>query len=64
MSKFYFVGIDVSKDKLDICFLGEKSDSKPKFETLPNKENIIKAYFESFKSDKLVVCFEYKQVFI
>ncbi len=59
MSKFYFVGIDVSKDKLDICFLGEKSDSKPKFETLPNKENIIKAYFESFKSDKLVVCFEY-----
>lgn len=56
--KFYFVGIDVSKDKLDICFLSDNSNLNPKFETLPNKENIIKTYFDSFKNDELVICFE------
>lgn len=41
--KFYFVGIDISKDKLDICFLQENENFKPKFETIPNKDNIIKS---------------------
>lgn len=59
MKKGYFVGIDISKDKIDICFLSDNSNLKPKFETIPNKSEVIKAYFKSFVKDNLTVVFEY-----
>lgn len=58
MSKFFFCGIDVSKDKIDICFLGKNDNSKPKYETIPNIYNMIYTYFSTFKFDELVVVFE------
>lgn len=56
--KVFFCGIDVSKDKLDICFLQDKENIKPKFEVIPNTSNMIKSYFQSFQSNELIVCFE------
>ena len=58
MKKELFCGIDVSKDKLDICFLSSNSTFKPKYQTLPNEINLIKAYFEPFMQDELLVVFE------
>ena len=58
MKKELFCGIDVSKDKLDICFLSSNPTFKPKYQTLPNEINLIKAYFEPFTQDELLVVFE------
>lgn len=52
-----FCGIDVSKDKLDICFISNNDSIKPKFDIIPNTESMIKTYFKNQSKD-IVVCFE------
>ena len=51
MKKSFFCGVDVSKDKIDVCFLTSITSEKAKFETLPNNHELIKVYFDSFKND-------------
>ncbi|WP_170000642.1 transposase, partial [Campylobacter sp. RM9328] len=58
MKKEFFCGIDVSKDKLDICFLFSNTQQKPKLDVLPNNFDLIETYFKRFVSDNLVVVFE------
>ena len=58
MKKNFFCGVDVSKNKIDICFLASSENQKAKFETLPNTYEVIKVYFESFKNDDILVVFE------
>lgn len=53
----YFVGIYVSKDTLDLCFL--KSDKTSKnFYKIPNNKESINAIFKSYKIDEITVCYE------
>ena len=59
MKKSYFVGADVSKDKIDFCFLTSIESSKPKFVSLPNDTTTIKAYFQSFIKDDIFIVFEH-----
>ncbi|MFL1707545.1 transposase [Campylobacter sp. MOP7] len=59
MKKDFFVGADVSKDKLDICFLTSNTSVKPKFISLPNDYETIKAYFKSFIKDNIKIVFEH-----
>ena len=59
MKKGYFVGADVSREKIDFCFLTSNEDTKPKFVSLPNEINTIKAYFQSFVKDDIYVVFEH-----
>ena len=59
MKKGYFVGADVSKEKIDFCFLTSNEDTKPKFVSLPNEINTIKVYFQSFIKDDIYVVFEH-----
>ena len=59
MKKGYFVGADVSKEKIDFCFLTSNQDTKPKFVSLPNEINTIKVYFQSFIKDDIYVVFEH-----
>ena len=59
MKKCYFVGADVSKEKIDFCFLTSNQDTKPKFVSLPNEINTIKVYFQSFIKDGIYVVFEH-----
>ena len=59
MKKSYFVGADVSKEKIDFCFLTSIESSKPKFVSLPNDTTTIKAYFQPFIKDDIFITFEY-----
>lgn len=59
MKRVFFVGADVSKEKIDFCFLTSNEDTKPKFVSLPNEINTIKAYFQSFVKDDIYVVFEH-----
>lgn len=59
MKKSYFVGADVSKEKIDFCFLTSVESVKPKFVSLPNDTTTIKAYFQSFIKDDIFITFEY-----
>ena len=59
MKKGYFVGADVSKEKIDFCFLTPVENAKPKFVSLPNDTDTIKAYFQSFIKDDIFVVFEH-----
>lgn len=59
MKKVFFVGADVSKEKIDFCFLTPVENAKPKFVSLPNDTNTIKAYFQSFIKDDIYVVFEF-----
>ena len=59
MKKTYFVGADVSKEKIDFCFLTSFENAKPKFISLPNEINTLKAYFQSFVKDDVFVVFEH-----
>lgn len=59
MKKTYFVGADVSKEKIDFCFLTSFENAKPKFISLPNEVNTLKAYFQSFVKDDVFVVFEH-----
>ncbi|QCD52945.1 transposase [Campylobacter sp. RM16192] len=59
MKKDFFVGADISKDKVDFCFLTSDESKKPKFISLPNDYNVIEAYFKSFTSDNVTVVLEY-----
>ena len=59
MKKGYFVGADVSRGKIDFCFLTSIENSKPKFVSLPNEINTIKAYFQSFIKDDIFIVFEH-----
>ena len=59
MKKSYFVGADVSKEKIDFCFLTSIESSKPKFVSLPNDTTTIKAYFQSFIKDDIFIVFEH-----
>lgn len=59
MKKSYFVGADISKEKIDFCFLTSIESSKPKFVSLPNDTATIKAYFQSFIKDDIFIVFEH-----
>ena len=59
MKKVFFVGADVSKEKVDFCFLTSVENVKPKFVSLPNDTDTIKAYFQSFIKDDIFITFEY-----
>jgi len=59
MQKSYFVGADVSKEKIDFCFLTSVESVKPKFVSLPNDTTTIKAYFQSFIKDDIFIVFEH-----
>ena len=59
MKKVFFVGADVSREKIDFCFLTPVESAKPKFVSLPNDTDTIKAYFQSFIKDDIFVVFEY-----
>lgn len=59
MKKSFFVGADVSKEKVDFCFLTPVENAKPKFVSLPNETNTLKAYFQSFIKDDIYVVFEH-----
>ena len=59
MKKSYFVGADVSKEKIDFCFLTPVENAKPKFVSLPNEINTLKAYFQSFIKDDVFIVFEH-----
>ena len=59
MKKSYFVGADVSKEKIDFCFLTSIESSKPKFVSLPNDTTTIKSYFQSFLKDNIFIVFEH-----
>ncbi|WP_253908153.1 hypothetical protein [Campylobacter sp. RM16188] len=47
MKNDFFVGADVSKDKLDICFLTSNETKKPLYVSLPNDYETIKAYLNT-----------------
>lgn len=59
MKKVFFVGADVSKEKIDFCFLTSVENAKPKFISLPNDTTTIKAYFQSFIKDDIFIVFEH-----
>ena len=59
MKKNFFVGADVSREKIDFCFLASVENAKPKFVSLPNEINTLKAYFQSFLKDDIFVVFEH-----
>lgn len=59
MKKNFFVGADVSLEKIDFCFLSSNENVKPKFVSLPNEINTLKAYFQSFVKDDVFVVFEH-----
>ena len=59
MKKGLFVGADVSKEKIDFCFLSSNENTKPNFISLPNEINTLKAYFQSFIKDEIFIVFEY-----
>ncbi|EMG31063.1 IS110 family transposase [Campylobacter showae] len=59
MKKSYFIGADVSKEKIDFCFLTSVENVKPKFASLPNDTTTIKAYFQSFIKDDIFIVFEH-----
>lgn len=59
MKKGFFVGADVSKDKIDFCFLSSNENTKPKFVSLPNEINTLKVYFQSFIKDEIFIVFEH-----
>ncbi|AQW84196.1 IS110 family transposase [Campylobacter pinnipediorum subsp. pinnipediorum] len=59
MKKTYFCGVDVSNDTLDLCFLTNNDNIKPKYEKLPNNKEVLKAYFNSFVNDDILVVLEY-----
>ena len=59
MKKSFFVGADVSKEKIDFCFLTSVENAKPKFVSLPNDTSTLKAYFQSFIKDDIYVVFEF-----
>lgn len=59
MKKSFFVGADVSLEKIDFCFLTSVENAKPKFVSLPNEINTLKAYFQSFLKDDVFVVFEH-----
>lgn len=59
MKKTFFVGADVSLEKIDFCFLFSNESVKPKFVSLPNEINTLKAYFQSFTKDDIFVVFEH-----
>ena len=59
MKKVFFVGADVSREKIDFCFLTPVENAKPKFVSLPNDTDTIKAYFQSFIKDDIFVVFEH-----
>ena len=59
MKKSFFVGADVSKEKIDFCFLSSNDNTRSKFVSLPNEINTLKAYFQSFIKDDIYVVFEY-----
>ena len=59
MKKVFFVGADVSREKVDFCFLTSVENVKPKFVSLPNDTDTIKAYFQSFIKDDIFITFEY-----
>ena len=59
MKKNFFVGADVSREKIDFCFLTSVENSKSKFVSLPNEINTLKAYFHSFIKDDIFVVFEH-----
>ncbi|WP_257787869.1 hypothetical protein [Campylobacter pinnipediorum] len=40
MKKAYFCGVDVSKDTLDLSFLTNNDNIKPKQEKLPNNKEV------------------------
>ena len=53
----FFVGVDVSKDTLDICFLKEEKE-KPQYYKIPNNEETIESFFKNQPFNNIVVCFE------
>lgn len=53
----YFVGVDISKDTLDICFL-TIDETKKDFYKIKNNHTNIKALFDSFKFNEIAVCYE------
>ncbi|PSM52081.1 transposase, IS110 family [Campylobacter blaseri] len=53
----YYVGVDVSKNTLDICFLSSNKKDKS-FYKIPNNQENINSFFNSFKKDEIIVCFE------
>ena len=59
MKKNFFVGADVSREKIDFCFLSSNENSKSKFVSFPNEVNTLKAYFQSFIKDDIFVVFEH-----
>ena len=59
MKKVLFVGADVSREKIDFCFLAPVENAKPKFVSLPNDTDTIKAYFKSFIKDDIFIVFEH-----
>ena len=59
MKKVFFVGADVSREKIDFCFLTPVENAKPKFVSIPNDTDTIKAYFQSFIKDDIFITFEY-----
>lgn len=59
MKKSFFVGADVSREKIDFCFLTPVENAKPKFVSMPNEINTLKAYFQSFIKDDIYVVFEH-----
>ena len=59
MKKVFFVGADVSREKIDFCFLTPVENVKPKFVFLPNDLDTIKAYFKTFVKDDIFIVFEH-----
>lgn len=59
MKKNFFVGADVSREKIDFCFLSSNENSKSKFVSFSNEVNTLKAYFQSFIKDDIFVVFEH-----
>ena len=59
MKKVFFVGADISREKIDFCFLTPVENAKPKFVSLPNDTDTIKAYFKSFIKDDIFIVFEH-----
>lgn len=59
MKKEFFVGADVSKAKIDFCFLTSDELKKATFVSLPNEIETLKAYFKSFVKFNIFVVFEH-----
>ena len=45
MKNLTFCGADVSKDKIDFCFISE--NKKAKFYSIPNTYEMLEAFFKS-----------------